>query len=180
MFFQTALIWCFTHFFWWKHHKIIYWRVWVCVCVDVCLRAPDHIYILFLGTLLNFMPSSQFHALLCSSLNVAVTSVTLLPFLQLTIKHWIYRATKTLTHTECKSSSNHFNFVYLLIFSIWIDIIIKHRPVWPVSQLGLCPQLYLFLLWLYMSLRDWHDPTVQAKNVFECRITAASSRSRCS
>jgi len=84
------------------------------------------------GTLLNFMPSSEFHV-------PDWTFVTLLPFL--------YSLPKTLTHTESKSSSNHFNFVYWLIFTMWIVIITMHRPVtylltWPVFT-----QLYLFLLW---------------------------------
>lgn len=43
-----------------------YWRVCVCVCVFACIRSHTSCS----RTLLNFMPSSQFHALLCSSLNV--------------------------------------------------------------------------------------------------------------
>lgn len=105
----------------------------------VCLRAPDHIYILFFKTLLNFMPSSQFHALLCSSLSVTVTVVTLLTF---------YRYQKTLDLTSNKNIDGKLssNQLCLLTFAIWLVIF---RPMWPVSWLGLCPQFCLSLPTLY-------------------------------
>ncbi len=108
-----------------------------------CLRASDHIYILFLGTLLNFMPSS--HVLLCSRLSVSMTSVTLLPFLQLT------RKSRSSDLTSNKNTDWHWLQIKLesALFIFCICRIVIMSPVWPVSWLGLCPQLYLSLLMLY-------------------------------
>lgn len=128
-----------------------YWRV--CdVCVCVCLLASDHIH----PVPEPFLISCPHHNFMPCFVPVWTYTVKLLPFL--------VKLKLCLFIDIC-----HVNSCYHQAQTCVTCLL-----TWPVST-----ALLTVASW-YVLGRDWRVPAVQAKKVFECRITSASSRSRCS